>query len=174
MSRLSSWKPPVCMNHVSTFWVPRSPPAHPAKNLRCPRWLPLLARISRGCLKPLGCQDWNTPQKPSIPPLILSTSKLLLLGEDDIVECTHSLQEFHRSSPSLVLHWPRVVTYASVSHPGPRYFYNIANQHPKHKAFVMFQLVNISQVKIAHSASWTQQRGALAPVSPSCSVCAAP
>ena len=60
------------------------------------------------------------PQKPSIPPLILSTSKLLLLGEDDIVECTRSLQEFHSSSSSLVLHGPRVVTYASVSHLGSR------------------------------------------------------
>lgn len=56
----------------------------------------------------------------------------------------------------------------------PGYFYNVANQHPKRKAFVMFHLVNISQVKTAHSASWTQQRGALALVSPSCSVCAAP
>ena len=51
---------------------------------------------------------------------------------------THSLQEFHRSSPSPVLHGLRVVTYASVSHPGPGYFYNVANQHPKRKAFVMF------------------------------------
>ena len=76
--RLPSWKPPACVSHVSTFWVPR-----PAKNLR---WHPRVASISEGCLRSLGCQDWNMPQKPSIPPLILSTSKLLLLGEDDIVE----------------------------------------------------------------------------------------
>lgn len=107
----------------------------PCKNLQ---WHPRVASISEGCLRPLGCQDWNTPQKPSIPPFILSTSKLLLLGEDDIVECTHSLQEFHRSPPSPVLHGPRVITYASVSHPGPGYFYNAANQHPKRKAFAMF------------------------------------
>ena len=174
VSRLSSWKPPACMNHVSTFWVPRSPLPPPRQESKIPEMASPCCQDLQGCLKPLGCQDWNTPQKPSIPPLILSTSKLLLLGEDDIVECTRSLQEFHRSSSSLVLHGPRVVTYASVSHLGPGYFYNIANQHPKRKAFVMFQLVNISQVKTAHSASWTQQRGALALVSPSCSVCAAP
>ena len=38
VSRLSSWKPPACMNHVSTVWVPRShlpPPPSPHASVSC-------------------------------------------------------------------------------------------------------------------------------------------
>lgn len=36
VSRLSSWKPPACMNHASTFWLPRSPLPPPRQEPRMP------------------------------------------------------------------------------------------------------------------------------------------